>query len=63
MGNCEPVGEGVFELKIHWGPGYRICFGQIRYRVIFPLCGGIKKTQSMDIAKAKEYWRDYRRRL
>ena len=63
MGDCEFVGEGVFELKIHWGPGYHIYFGQTGQKVILLLCGGIKKTQPRDIAKAKEYWKDYRRQV
>ncbi len=63
MGDCVPVGEGVFELKIHFGPGYRLYFGQIGYRTVLLLYGGTKKTQVKDITRAKEYWRDYRRRL
>jgi putative addiction module killer protein len=58
LGNCEPVGEGVSELKVDVGPGYRIYFGQDGDQVVL-LSGGTKKTQSKDIAKAKEYWSDY----
>ena len=61
IGDCSPVGDGVFELKIHFGPGYRIYFGQSKHEIVLLLCGGTKKTQSKDIAKAKEYWRNYRR--
>ncbi len=58
FGDCEPVGEGVFELKIDFGPGYRVYFGEDGDLVIL-LLGGTKKTQAKDIVKAKEYWRDY----
>ncbi len=58
FGNCEPVGEGVLELKIDFGPGYRVYFGTDGDNVIL-LCGGTKGTQSRDIEKAKEHWRDY----
>jgi putative addiction module killer protein len=56
-GDCEPVGDGVFELKLDTGPGYRVYFG-IEDEIIL-LLGGIKKTREADITKAKEYWSDY----
>jgi putative addiction module killer protein len=60
LGDCEPVGEGVFELKFKKGPGYRIYFGIDRVSdQIVLLYGGDKSTQAADILKAKEYWRDY----
>ena len=58
LGNCKPVGEGVCELKIDFGPGYRVYFGQEEEKVIL-LTGGDKSTQSADVQRAKEYWRDY----
>jgi putative addiction module killer protein len=58
LGDCEPVGEGVSELRIDFGPGYRVYFGQDGDSVIL-LHGGTKNRQSRDIVKAKEYWRDY----
>jgi len=58
FGSCESVGDGVFELKIHFGTGYRIYFGQDGDLVIL-LCGGTKDTQTRDIKTAKEYWEDY----
>ncbi len=58
LGDWKPVGEGVSELKIDFGPGYRVYFGQDGDEVIL-LTGGAKGTQSADVAKAKEYWRDY----
>ena len=59
LGDCRSVGEGVFELRIDYGPGYRVYFGQIGLRIVLLLCGGDKSTQEKDICKAKEYWADY----
>ena len=58
LGRWGSVGQGVFELRIDFGPGYRVYFGQDGDEIIL-LGGGIKGTQSADIAKAKERWRDY----
>jgi putative addiction module killer protein len=57
-GDCEPVGDGVYELKIDVGPGYRVYFG-IDGSDIVLLLGGDKSTQDSDILKAKEYWSEY----
>jgi putative addiction module killer protein len=62
MGDCHAVGEGVQELRIDYGPGYRIYFGQVGSTVVLLLCGGDKDTQAKDIQLAQHYWRDYRRR-
>ncbi len=61
LGDYRSVGEGVYELKIDYGPGYRIYFGQIGSTIVLLLCGGDKSTQEQDILRAKEYWRDYER--
>ncbi len=61
LGDYRSVGEGVFELRIDYGPGYRVYFGQIGSKIILLLCGGDKSTQLQDILTAKEYWRDYER--
>jgi len=55
-GDCEPVGEGVFELRfMAKGPGYRVYFGIDEDTVIL-LTGGSKSTQDADIKRAKTYW-------
>lgn len=62
FGKCEPVGEGVFELKFYFGPGYRIYFGEIGSKRMLLLCAGDKDTQQGDIEKAQAYFRDYKSR-
>ena len=57
-GDCEPVGEGVYELKFDFGPGYRVYFGIDGSEIIL-LGGGDKDTQVGDINKAKTCWEDY----
>jgi putative addiction module killer protein len=57
-GDCEPVGDGVFELKLDVGPGYRVYFGIDEGEIIL-LLGGDKDTQDADITKAGEYWKEY----
>jgi putative addiction module killer protein len=62
MSNTRPVGSGVYENKIDFGPGYRIYFGNDGKQLIILLAGGTKKGQSKDIHRAKEYWKDYKNR-
>ena len=62
FGDCEPVGDGVLELREHLGAGYRVYFGRHGQRIVILLCGGTKKTQSTDIKTAKVYWADWKRR-
>jgi len=54
FGDCEPVGDGVLELKINYAKGYRIYFNEKDGKIIILLIGGDKSTQQKDIEKAKE---------
>jgi putative addiction module killer protein len=58
-GDSKSVGDGVHELRIDYGPGYRLYYGIDGPALILLLCGGDKKTQQKDIQKAKQYWHDY----
>ena len=59
LGDVVPVGEGVSELRIHYGPGYRVYIKQVGKVLILVLCSGTKKTQKKDIERAKELARTY----
>jgi putative addiction module killer protein len=59
LGNSKSVGEGVCELKIDFGPRYRVYFGQFESTIVLLFCGGDKSTQEQDIRKAYEYWKEY----
>lgn len=62
LSNVKPVGRGVLEFKIDFGPGYRIYFGRNGDEVILLPGGGSKKGQQEDIARAKARWADYKER-
>lgn len=53
LGDCEPVGDGVHEMRVHCGPGYRLYFVHRGNRIIFLLMGGNKGSQRRDIKQAK----------
>ena len=53
FGDCEPVGEGISEMRIHFGPGYRVYYSRKGKVLYLLLCGGDKSTQKRDIKQAK----------
>jgi putative addiction module killer protein len=61
-GDWKPVGQGVFELRVDYGPGYRIYCAAHRDEVVILLCGGDKRKQTQDIEKAHAYWQDFKER-
>jgi putative addiction module killer protein len=62
FGDAKAVGEGVLELRIDYGPGYRVYLGRDGSAIVILLLGGDKRTQSKDIETAKKYWADYKAR-
>ncbi len=60
--NAKSVGGGVYELKIDFGPGYRVYFGYDGPKVVILLAGGTKKRQNKDIETAKKRWNNYKER-
>jgi putative addiction module killer protein len=59
-GECHSVGEGILELRMFFGSGYRVYFGEDDGNIVILLCGGDKDSQNQDIKNAKEYWKDYK---
>ncbi|MBI3552628.1 MAG: type II toxin-antitoxin system RelE/ParE family toxin [Elusimicrobia bacterium] len=62
LGDFRTVGGGIIELRVDFGPGYRVYAGLSGEELIILLCGGNKKSQDRDIANAHEYWADHRSR-
>lgn len=62
FGDCKPIGDGVWELRIDWGPGYRVYYAQSGKRLILLLTGGDKRKQQADIDSAVSYWNDWKRK-
>ena len=62
FGEFKAVGRGVLELRIDYGPGYRVYLGKKSGVLVILLCGGDKRSQQRDITKAQELWDDYRSR-
>ena len=62
FGDYKRLTADLYELRIHYGPGYRVYFGMVDRVIVILLCGGSKKTQRRDIERAKEYWEELRRR-
>ena len=59
FGDYRSVGKGVSELRLHFGAGYRIYFGEVDNKVVLLLCGGDKSSQRRDIQLAQTYWQEY----
>ena len=59
FGDCKSVGQGVFELRIHFGPGFRVYFGLVGSEVVLLLIGGDKTSQSKDVGLAQRYWKEF----
>jgi len=58
-GDAKPVGSGIYELRLFFGSGYRIYFGEDGDTIVVLLCGGDKKSQRSDIQRAHIYWQEY----
>lgn len=61
-GDYKPLGKGVYELRLFFGPGYRVYFGEDGNTLVLLLCGGDKSSQQRDISGAHAYWQDYQER-
>jgi putative addiction module killer protein len=61
FGDSKYLKNGINELRIHVGPGYRIYFGKSGRKVVLLLCGGDKDSQTSDIKRAIDYWNDYKK--
>ena len=62
FGDIKLVATGIWEMRFHFGPGYRAYFGLDGTVLVILLCGGDKSTQDSDIKRARECWADYMRR-
>jgi putative addiction module killer protein len=62
FGDCKQLGQGLFELRIDWGPGYRVYYAMIGRECVLLLCGGDKRKQSADIERAFRFLADYKER-
>lgn len=63
FGDCKSLRDGVLELRVDYGPGYRVYFAKVGKTVVLLLCGGDKHTQDADIDKAVGYLADFKRRV
>jgi putative addiction module killer protein len=62
FGDVKVLRDGLFELRIDWGPGYRVYYALVGRSCVLLLCGGDKSKQASDIKRALEYLKDYRER-
>ena len=60
--DCKPLRGGIWELRIDWGPGYRVYYAMVGREAVLLLAGGDKRKQSSDIERALAYLKDYRER-
>jgi putative addiction module killer protein len=60
FGDCKPVGQGVNELRLDFGPGYRVYYVEVDEVIVVLLVGGDKSSQSSDIKRAQELWVEYK---
>jgi putative addiction module killer protein len=63
FGDCKPLKQGIWELRIDYGPGYRVYYAMVGRTCVLLLCGGDKRKQTRDIERAVENLRDYKRRV
>ena len=61
-GDAKSVGGGISEMRIDYGPGYRVYYAQHEDTLVLLLCGGDKRTQAKDIEAAHDYWKDFKAR-
>src|SRR3990172_3270489 len=61
FGDCKPLRGGVWELRVDWGPGYRVYYARIGRSVVLLLCAGDKRRQNPDIERAIEFFDDFKR--
>ncbi|QTA91768.1 Putative addiction module killer protein domain-containing protein [Desulfonema magnum] len=59
MGDHKSLGDGVCEFRFHFGPGYRVYYGEADNAIVLLLCGGDKSWQKKNVKKAKIYWNDW----
>jgi putative addiction module killer protein len=62
FGDCKSLRGGLYELRIDWGPGYRVYYSPVAKACVLLLCGGDKHKQSSDIRRALKYLNDYKKR-
>ena len=62
VGDCKSLRRGVYELRVDWGPGYRVYYAMVGRQCVLLLCGGDKRKQAADIERALEYLQDYKER-
>lgn len=63
FGDCKPLGDGVWEIRIDWEAGYRVYYALAGKQAILLCEGGDKRTQSADIKRAKQRWKSWQQRM